>query len=141
MSRRLTSSTRLTRKKTPILKDGDGFKVGNDDLKIVVKYTKNGLPLNKEEQSKLIRQIKKEKYYYDYLSRKFSYNFTEFDRFTRCAFLWKGGNNNPSEASNRVLELLASGTRNKPFAMTTLPDDVEGLIDLGESSPYVAEII
>ena len=123
-----------------ILPDQDGFKVGPEDLKIVVTYQWEGGPLTEEQQNKFIRKLKREKYYYDYLSRKFSYKFQEGENSTKGIFLWKGGNGDHSEASHRVLELLATKIRNETLYNETLPEGVSGKISIRESSPYVSEI-
>ena len=131
---------RATIKKSPILPDEHGFKVGPNDLKIVVNYQIDGWPLNEEEKRKFIGHLKREHYYHSYLSRKFSYTFIDYDEITKGVFVWKGGNGDHSEASFRVLQLLATQREEEYLHSHSLLEGVSGRIILSESSPYVAEI-
>ena len=131
---------RTTRKQTPILPDEYGFKVRPEDLKIVVKYQLNGEPFSEVEKKRFIGHLKREHYYHYYLSGQFSYKFKDYATFTKGIFLWKGGNGNHSEASSRVLQLLATHREDENLYSDNLPEGVTGRIILRESSPYVSEI-
>ena len=73
---------------------------------ITVNYSSHTGALSEDEKKRLMRNIKKEKYYYDYLSGKFRFVFIDKSRFTEGRFLWQGGAGDHGEASDRVLNLL-----------------------------------
>jgi hypothetical protein len=77
-----------------------------ENLEIVVKYSSGDGALTEAEKKKFIRNLKKQNYYFDYLSGKFKFVFQDSDGFTTGTFLWKGGAGNWGEATDRVEALL-----------------------------------
>ena len=73
---------------------------------LTINYYSANSSLSEEEKKTLIKNIKKQKYYHDYLSGKFRYVFIDKIGFTEGRFLWKGGAGDWGEASDRVLDLL-----------------------------------
>lgn len=77
-----------------------------ENLLIVVRYTGPSGPLTEEEKKRFIRNLKKQHYYYEYLSRKFKYTFEErADGCTEGRFIWKEGILD-NEAGERVVAML-----------------------------------
>lgn len=77
-----------------------------ENLLIVVHYTGPNGTLTEEEKKRFMRNLKKQHYYYDYLSRKFKFAFE--DRAGKCTegrFTWKEGSLN-NEAGERVVAML-----------------------------------
>lgn len=74
-----------------------------ENRQFIVRYSE---PLSEEQKKRLINNIKKQKYYYDYLSRKFKYSFEDSETYTEATYLWKGGAGNWNEAGERVPALL-----------------------------------
>lgn len=62
--------------------------------------------MSEEQKKRLIRNIKKQHYYYDYLSGKFKFAFEDSENCTEATYLWKGGAGDWHEAGERVPALL-----------------------------------
>lgn len=77
-----------------------------ENLEITVRYSSSTGVLTEEEKKKFIRNLKKEHYYYDYLSGKFKFAFQNSESATIGTFLWKDGAGDQREASERVIALL-----------------------------------
>jgi hypothetical protein len=77
-----------------------------ENLEITVQYSSRAGVLTEDEKKKFIKNLKKEHYYYDYLSGKFKFAFEDSMGSTLGTFLWKGGAGDQREASERVIALL-----------------------------------
>jgi len=77
-----------------------------ENLQIVIRYKSAGKSLTDNEWNKLIRKIKKERYYYDYLSGKFKFVTENKTNYTEVTYIWKGGAGDQGEATSRVIDLL-----------------------------------
>jgi hypothetical protein len=78
-----------------------------ENRQFIVRYKFASGPLSEEQKKRLIRNIKKHHYYYDYLSGKFRFSFMDSENCTEATYLWKGGAGNWNEAGERVPDLLA----------------------------------
>jgi hypothetical protein len=77
-----------------------------ENLLIVVRYTGPTGPLTETEKKRFIRNLKKQHYYYDYLSRKFKFTFEDREEgSTEGRFIWKEGSLD-NEAGERVVAML-----------------------------------
>ena len=72
----------------------------------IIRYEYASKPLTEAQKKQLIRNIKKNGDYFDYLSGKFKYSFADSENFTEGTYLWKGGAGNWHEAGDRVPALL-----------------------------------
>jgi hypothetical protein len=100
-----------------------------ENLEIVVRYTCDGGALSGEQKLKLIKNIKKEHYYHDYLSGVFRYAFVDSESNTIATYLWKGAAGDTHEAGDRVLGMLTGDY------YETLPEGVKAkLIGTNEVS-------
>jgi hypothetical protein len=77
-----------------------------ENREFVVRYKVASGPLSEEQKKRLIRNIKKQHYYYEYLSGKFKFVFTDSENCTEATYLWKGGAGEWGEAGERVPDLL-----------------------------------
>ena len=77
-----------------------------ENRQFIVRYKCNGGPLSEEQKKRLIKNIKKQHYYYDYLSGKFKFAFADSENCTEATYLWKGGAGDWHEAGERVPALL-----------------------------------
>jgi len=75
-------------------------------VEIVVRYQSADGPLTDAQKKKLIRNIKKEKYYYEYLSGHFRFVFEDSSRCSEGLFTWKGGAADGGIVFTRVVDLL-----------------------------------
>ena len=77
-----------------------------ESLLIVVHYTGPSGTLTAEEKKRLIRNLKKERYYHIYLSGNFRFTFADGDDgCTEARFVWKSGTVD-GESGERVIALL-----------------------------------
>jgi hypothetical protein len=77
-----------------------------ENREFIVRYKFESGPLSEEQKKRLIRNIKKQHYYYNYLSGKFKFVFTDSENCTEATYLWKGGAGDWHEAGERVPALL-----------------------------------
>jgi len=78
-----------------------------ENRQFVIRYKFASGPLSEEQKKKLIRNIKKHNYYYNYLLGKFKFAFVDSENCTEATYLWKGGAGDWREATDRVPALLA----------------------------------
>ena len=90
-----------------------------ENLEITVRYTADSGALSEDQKTKLIKNIKKEHYYFDYLSGVFKFAFKDSDGFSTATYLWKGGAGYTGEAGERVLAMLTGDY------FETLPEGVK----------------
>jgi hypothetical protein len=89
-----------------------------ENRQFVVQYKCGDEPLSEEQKKKLIRNIKKQHYYYDYLSGKFKFSFSNTQGSTFATYLWKGGAGDWHEAGERVPALLTGDFNVLPEGVT-----------------------
>ena len=89
-----------------------------ENRQFVVRYKCGGEPLTAEQRKKLIRNIKKQHYYADYLSGKFKFSFSNTQGSTFATYLWKGGAGDWHEAGERVPALLTGDFNVLPEGVT-----------------------
>jgi len=89
-----------------------------ENLLIVVHYTGPNGTLTEEEKKRFMRNLKKQHYYYDYLSRKFKFTFEDKgDDCTEGRFIWKEGSLD-NEAGERVVAMLLGDFNILPEGVT-----------------------
>ena len=110
----MPAQTRRTRKAASKAPSAKVF----ENRQFVVRYKCDGKPLSEEQKKKLIRNIKKQHYYADYLSGKFKFSFSNTQGSTFATYLWKGGAGDWREAGERVPALLTGDFNVLPEGVT-----------------------
>jgi hypothetical protein len=104
------------RAKKPVTKKANTKKPEN--LEIVIRYRSGNGALSEDEQKKFIRNLKKQNYYYNYLSGKFKFAFENTEDCTIGTFLWKEGAGGQGESYDRVIALLLGDFNILPEGVT-----------------------